>query len=267
MYINFNIYFHLIEKYWRYLFFLASFTYFIGLIIRYHSDESEEFLKNKKENSKESLLEIILKNKIKILALMFIIGFFYAMYMLSLVFFNSFIPMITNFLKEKMMEINTFLLFLDFLLFIGFAFFFKNIKKEKVMKFAVLCIMIFIFPLFWMLKTESIFIIIFVRTFFVIIMVLFTFPLHAFVQEQVPVFDRFKIVALSFALGSHLIGKSQVFISFWLYKKTKFIFIPAFYMFFLSFFAFLALKYFFKKETVFCKTLTHEDYDERFNLE
>jgi MHS family proline/betaine transporter-like MFS transporter len=98
------------------------------------------------------------------------------------------------------------------------------------MTISSLLIAIISIPLFSLLKDASISVATIVLVIFVLIGVSFSAPMHHLALEMAPYKHRAKIIAISYAVGSQMIGIPSCFIGLWLYKKTNIVWAPAIYL-------------------------------------
>ncbi|KPK33585.1 MAG: hypothetical protein AMS24_00460 [Chlamydiae bacterium SM23_39] len=244
----------LIENYWRYLFFIAAITAFLAFFIRIKTEEPKEFTLNR-SNKKEKPLKTIFQNISIITPLLFIIGFSYSLYITAIILFNSYLPLITNITLTSSMNLNTHLLFFDIICLPLFGILMQKFKKEKMMISSILSMIIFTPFLFFNLKNGSLFQIIMIRTFFILIGASFSASIHSVIQEKIHPKMRYQIVALSFAIGSQAIGKPTAFISLWILKKTGLILSFYFYLLPISILALFSIYKLSKKEKIEYKTI------------
>jgi MHS family proline/betaine transporter-like MFS transporter len=207
--------FDIIHWGWRALYVFGSLVAFFGLAVRRQVTVEE------KETSSFS---------IKFLLLIFITsGFGYANYSMALVFINGFIPLISKVTKLEMIQLNTFLLILDFLLLPVFGWIASKIGRTKLMLFASMSVIVFAMPLFTLLKGASLAEVFFIRVCFVIMGVSFFAPFHAWAYEIVPKKCRYFTISLGYSLGSQLLGAPLGAVSLWVFKQTGSILLVALY--------------------------------------
>ncbi len=218
-----------IEMGWRFLFFLSSVTAVIGFFIRLKAEETPDF---KKPLKKEKLFIILRKHKKELFAIIFVSGFSYVTFAFSTAFMNAFLPLISSISRKDAMNLNSSLLFLDFLLLPFFGLLAKKISKERMMLIATLFTIVFSFPLFSLLKNADFYTAFWVRCAFILIGATFAAPFHYWAQQIVSSQYRYLIVSFGYAIGSQLIGAPCTAICLWSYKITGMIAFPAFYIIF-----------------------------------
>lgn len=218
-----------IGQYWRILFWGGSFSALIGIILRFMPIDTAEFVKTTK-NPRFNLMKILKENRFSFFAIIFASGFSYTIYSMAFTLLNGYVPLITSISKPEMMQLNTILLIFDFILLLVFGWLALRYGKERVMKFGVLCSILFCIPLFCLLNQASLGVIISVRILIIIFGVAFAAPYYAWAIEQIPVQHRFLILSLGGAIGSQVLGTPSTAIGLWLFKMLHWSGAPAIYL-------------------------------------
>ncbi len=203
----------IIEHGWRYLFWAGSLTAVFGLIVRHAIDDGALH--------KAPKAYVSIRDNIRpLLCIALVAGFSYTTYSFAFTLMNGYIPLVTSITQTQVMHINSFLLFLDMLLLPFFGYIALKVGKEKVMKFSALVLAFAALPLFSMLESSSLIMVIFVRSFLMIGGACFAAPYHAWAMEQVPEATRYTVLSVGYAIGSQVIGVPSAAVSLWLYKST-----------------------------------------------
>ena len=213
------------QEWWRYLFWLGGIVAFIGLYLRFKTEETEEFC-----SSNSSLIAAVKTEKRAFITILLACGFSHITYSFSFNFMNGFIPLISSISRNEMMQINSALLLLDMLLLPCFALLATKIGKEKLMKIATLGLAIIAVPLFFSLLDASLATAIFVRISIMTLGVAFAAPYYAWAVESVKPESRYRILSLASSLGSQLIGASSSAVPLFLYYQTGYIVAPGVYL-------------------------------------
>ncbi len=110
-------YHHSIENGWRYLYLMGFFTAVFGIILRKIvlplKTIPNQTIVISKASWMKNILALYWDYRSEILLIALVAGFSYATYSISLVFFNGFIPLISNVSREQMLTLNSFLLVFD----------------------------------------------------------------------------------------------------------------------------------------------------------
>jgi MFS family permease len=212
-------YFHLMEQGWRILYLFGSVTGFFGCYIR------KKFPREIKKAPPSFLsLKTTLQTLWQMRALLSIIaltsGFSYATYSISLILVNGFIPLVSSLTKESMLTLNSLLLVLDFATFPLFGWLASKIKREKLMLYTALIVVVTCIPLSMFLSGAHLVTVICIRLCLVLLGVAFFAPFHAWVQKLVPLPHRYLVISFGYALGSQLLGGPTAAISLWIFKQT-----------------------------------------------
>lgn len=216
-----------VQEHWRLLYFLGCLTILFACFLRKQGSVYKQ--KSLPKFSFKNTLEACWKMKKTILTIAIASGFSYASYTLPLVLLNSLVPLISNTTQAEMMQVNTLLLVLDFLLLPFFGFLAHCFSREKMMMLAGILAVVTGVPLFWILPGASFWLIVAVRICLVVIGVGFSAPFYAWSQQLVPATSRYTVISLGYALGTQLLGSPTAAISLWLFQQTNAITTVAWY--------------------------------------
>lgn len=214
--------YHAIDWGWRCLYLIGCLTGIFGFIIRKMVASScwefnpprahvEPFFK---------IIPILWTHRMPLLFIAIGAGFSYANYSIALILMNGFIPLVSSITKTEMMNVNTWLLVLDFCALPFFGWLSSKISREKVMMGATLGAVLSGIPLFLVLPQASFAGIIGIRICLVLFGVAFFAPFHAWAQQLIPAEHRYKIISFGYALGSQLLGGPTAALSLWAFKQT-----------------------------------------------
>lgn len=205
---------HFGEAHWRFLFFLGGFSALVGVFLRHRAQESPEF------KPARFSWKVIWDERRLIARIAIVSGFSYANYFLITVFLNGYLPKITALSKSDVLLFNTHLLWIDFLLLLGFGLLCQKIAKEKVMASAAALVAFLAMPLFATLEGASWTHAAIVRLIFIALGVALAAPYHAWKLEILPDKHRLLIGSLGSTLGSKLFGAPIPFIATFLATQT-----------------------------------------------
>lgn len=147
-------------------------------------------------------------------------GFGAACYSVAFVLLNGLLPLVSPVTKREIMELNTYLVLLDFLALPFFGWVASKISREKLMLAAALSAVALALPLFFLLEGASVFGILVVRISFVMIGVAFFAPFQAWAGSLIPSHARYTVLSLGYALGSQILGSPTAVFSLWCFQKT-----------------------------------------------
>lgn len=221
---------------WRFLYLFGCVTAFFGCVMRKQSAEKHLDSVPQKHffSSIVDLIKMFNSHRKCLLSISIVAGFGYANYIFALVFVNGFIPLVSNLTKAEMMGLNSLLLILDFCLLPVFGYLAMKISREKIMLGASICILLGAAPAFILLKGATLFIVIMVRIYFVLVGVAFFAPFHSWAQKLAPPRHRYSIISFGYAIGSQLLGGPTAALSLWSFKKTGMLASVAWYWMFLA---------------------------------
>ncbi|MBP9840903.1 MAG: MFS transporter [Simkaniaceae bacterium] len=214
------------ETSWRILFWCGGLTALLGFFLRLGIKDTPECLITQETPPPFSLKE----KSYLLLPIIFASGFSYVTYSLAFTLMNGYIPLITPFLREEVIEANTGLLVLDLLLLPCFGYLAQRIGKEKVMLFGTVGAVLGAIPLFASLSGASLGTIFLVRLLLIVCGVAFAAPYHSWSLERVPLEYRYRVLSLGSALGSQLIGAPATVICLGLYQLTGWHGAPSLYL-------------------------------------
>lgn len=206
---------------WRFLYLCGCITALFGCMIRRSSDPVQP----SQPSTKLSPTIVELKNMFKtckkpFLFIVIASGFTHATYSMSLILMNGFVPLVSSLTKTEMIEINTYLLVLDFCALPFFGWISSKVNREKLMLSASLAVVLLSTPLLLSLEGASLSGVIAVRIVFVICGVAFCAPFHAWAQQLIPPSYRYAVISMGYALGSQLLGGPTAMLSLWCFQKT-----------------------------------------------
>lgn len=202
------------EHYWRYLFWIGALSGLVGLFLRHQGKETPEFKKSVFSWKK------IWEEKIALGKIIIVSGFSYTNYFLITVFLNGFLPQITSLTKGEALSLNTYLLWIDFFLLLGFGALCQYLSKEKMMGIGALLAAFCAIPLFIQLNGASWLKVAGIRLIFVIFGTALAAPYHAWQLDILPLQNRFLLSGLGSTLGSKLFGAPIPLLATYLISKT-----------------------------------------------
>ncbi len=233
--------YQLLETYgWRLLYMFGTLTGLFGCLIRgaLPSDLNNNLNSVRKRwQCGEALLEcinIFRTHRKALIIIMFSSGFSYANYAVSLLLLNGWIPLISNYTKEYMVQLNTLLLVIDFCALPFFGWLASKYSRQKVMLAGSLGVVFCSIPLLMLLNGANLTLICFIRILFVLLGVAHTAPFYAWVQDLVSSRHRYLLLSFGYAVGSQLLGAPTAALSLWLFKQTGMIASIAWYWWILA---------------------------------
>lgn len=149
----------------------------------------------------------IWNNKLNILRVSFAVGFSYMTYIVSFVFMNSFIPLITDISLEAMMKFNTEFLIFDMAMIPVIGNITKKFHYLKILNGTLILMILSLIPLWWFLNNSSIWYVNFVRVWIIVLGVSFLAPLNCWLNDLFKTADRYMLVGIGSSIGSSLIGR------------------------------------------------------------
>lgn len=233
--------FGLIQEYWRCLFLISFATSLIGMYIRYKTRDGDEFLMSKTIDH-QPFLEIIKSHWRPFLAIAATAGFSYTTYEISFIFLNSYAPLIADVTNAQMLMLNTGLITLDMLLLPLFGLFADRISPTRQMQWTSAIALIAGIPLMALCENASYYVIVGIRTIWMVLGVAFCSSFHAWSQELIPVRHRYTLISLAYTIGSHLIGAPFASVGLWLYKSSQLAFLPGVYISGVALFTLVSLR-------------------------
>lgn len=218
--------------YWRYPFFIGIITGFVGLFLRYLLHET----KVEKPKEKVRNIDLIRVNIGKLLRVVLVSSFSYMTYGVPFVFFNSFIPLLQpHITKSQMLEHNTILLVVDIAMIPIFGFLTEKFSYSKWMAVMSMLLCITIIPLFYLLPTASMPVIIAIRLWIIILGVAFVSPLKAWFFKMLSGNEKYLVLGIGYAIGTEFLGRSTTAISLYLWNHFNHsLFAPSLYIAFVS---------------------------------
>jgi len=221
------------ELFWRLPFLASALTAFVGIYLRLKIPETN--ILYEKSRKPINFAEKINGNKAIFLKVIFISGLSYITYSIPFIFFNNFIPQITDITYSQMIQLNISLLAMDMFMFPLFGWLSDRINPARLMALMAALLTIAIIPLFLLLNQATLITVSSVRVIIILIGLGFNAPLHAWFMTQYPGPERYTIIGLGYSLGSELFGRSAPALCLMLWHITKSPLGPAFYLASLAF--------------------------------
>ena len=210
--------YQMIDSGWRFLYLGGCITALFGCFIRRSSYPPQSPLKFLQ--TMIHLKTALWTHRKPMLFIAIGAGFSYATCSIALVLMNGLIPLISSTTKTEMMEMNTYLLILDFCTLPFFGWVASKISREKLMFLSSLGVVLFATPLLLSLENASLMKIAGVRVALVILGVAFFAPFHAWAQQLILPSCRYAVISFSYALGSQVLGSPTAAIALWCFQKT-----------------------------------------------
>ncbi|XVN42607.1 MAG: MFS transporter [Candidatus Rickettsia vulgarisii] len=228
------------HDYWRLCFLFGGSTGIAGYYLRRYC--SKEPIVIKQKITIGNIVNLINNNKLKILCVSIINGFSYMTYAILFIVMNSFIPLITSISLETMMAYNTLLLIIDAILFVVTYRLIKNYDPIKVMIISADILLITIIPLWFYLDHSSLWYVVLVRLWIVILGVTFACPVNIWVNSLFNESDKYLLSGIGSSIGSSIIGRFTPAICIALWHFTGISISIAIYIAAVSFITIWALK-------------------------
>lgn len=214
-----------IETTWRYLYWFGGLTGFMGLLMRFFTEEAMT-----PPVKKSPIIPLLWKYRAQFLVIALTSGFSYANYYMLTSLLNGYLPLVSSISKGQAMGANTMILGFDFLTLPLAGMLALRFSKEHLLKFFGTLIVLLSVPLYSSLSGTTLLSATVIRLLFVTLGVGFSVVLAPFYQDLIPKEGRFTLIAFGNAIGSQLLGTSACSFSFWLYKQTGWVGSPALYL-------------------------------------
>ncbi|MBP7189709.1 MAG: MFS transporter [Rickettsiaceae bacterium] len=226
--------------YWRYPFFGAILTGFIGVFLRSLLKDLPVEVPEKRVTS----MDLIRVNSGKLIRIIIVSSFSYMTYAIPFIFMNNFVPMLhPSISSTEMLAHNSMLLMFDIVLLIIAGFISEKFEYNKWMATMSFILFLTSIPLFWLLSSASITIIVLVRIWFIFIGVLFVAPLKAWFFKMLSGNEKYLVLGIGYSIGAELLGRSTTPLCLFLWRHFEHLLAPAIYVAILSLAATIALTY------------------------
>lgn len=232
--VNLFDFLEIIQTHWRWLFWISFGTGIFGAFIRRFTQDANEFLLDA-QCSPTPFFQIVKMYWRPFVAIMTVAGFGYMTYEMAFLFLNSYPPLISSVTTTEMLRLNMPLLILDMLLLPLFGYFGNKFSPTRQMQLACIITILASLPLMILCHHASYLTILFVRSAWVIIGVLFYAPFHAWSQQLIPPRHRYTLLSVGYTIGSQLIGGPFASIGLWLYQSTEIVYAPGIYAMLVAF--------------------------------
>ncbi len=214
---------------WRICFWIGGTIGLVGVFLRFYYSSSIHYQHQK--TSKSFDFRVLWQHKANILKIALAIGFGHITYSIPFIFFNSFVPMITEINLATMIYLNNFLLIFDLITLLIIGRIIAHYNPTKIMLFASVMLLVTIIPIFGMLKNSSILTVTIIRCWIVFWGVVFACPVNVWCEKllnNLP--EKYFLMGISGAIGASVIGKTMTPVCFYLWYTTKMPIAPALYL-------------------------------------
>lgn len=195
------------ELYWRFAFIFGLLTAIIGiyirLIVKYDTNNS---IKKEKEN--QTTVKLLSTNKSKLFKIIIISSFSFLTYSLPFIFFNGFIPLISEVKKSDLLIHNTILMAIDIALLPIIGLIIDRFNFAKWMGTMSFLLTISIIPIFYSLPHLSVLGVTFVKLWIIVLGVAFVCPLYALLFKMLQGQGKYLVTGFGYSIGTDLIGKN-----------------------------------------------------------
>lgn len=151
-------------------------------------------------------------------------------YSIPFVFMNSFVPLVTDISLSTMMTYNTALLVFDMVLIPYVGRVTLRYHAQHVMTFSSLLLACTIIPLFYFLPGSSLWYILCMRVWIVMLGVIFLCPLNFWSKKLFDSASSYFLVGMGNALGAATLGHATTPLCLWLWYVTGCVYAPAIYL-------------------------------------
>ena len=230
------------ELYWRLSFIAGAIVALPGIYIRLQSVTDKVSCTGSPFKIPE-IFKLLRQNKSKIIQIIAASGFSYLPYVIPFVFFNNFVPRITNISQSDMVFLNTILLYIDMLLFPLIGYYADKFTPIKMMLCATMFIIITAIPAFILLDGANIITVTCIKLILIIPGIAFVIPMYTWMNSLFDKDKKYLLIGIGYGVGSTIFGRSAPAICLWLWSITSSPIAPALYITFIGIAAILALTY------------------------
>lgn len=228
---------------WRLCFIMGGITGIIAYALRQLVIKSEMTKEHTPlfKNFEKHSLKLLWRHRANIIRVALTDIFGHVTYVVPFIFMNSFIPLVTDIPLETMMEINTYLIFLDAALIPIVGPIVAQFNPRKVMLTASFVLSVTFIPLFHFLMEAPFFYVLFVRLWVLFWGIVFLCPLNVWCKNLFPTPEKYYLVGMGSALGSGTLGRTLTPIFIWLWHMSNVSAVPAIYMSILTIVTFIGI--------------------------
>jgi len=233
---------------WRIPFLLGIIILAIGLWLREGMSESPEFLTQAKKAVDFHLPTAILKEKYQIIQVSAMISLTTIASYLMFVWMPTYLADIIKHPLHNALEINTYAMTILFITIPIAGYLSDIIGRVKMMIYATIAMLIFVYPLFILLQQGSWNLVLTAQIIFALIVGFLQGPMPSLMADMFPVNVRYTSIGIGYNFSVALLGGTAPMVATWLIELTSNPMAPAFYM---IFFAILSLSVLLKQKKKF----------------
>lgn len=221
------------EYYWRYAFWIGLIAAITGIYLRINM-QMKTFQHKKVKNSIDNTISIINDNGTRLFKIVFLNSFSFATYILPIIFFNNFIPLISDINSKNLLQHNIYLTLIDIALLPVAAFIITKLNPLRWMLLMASLFTITILPIFYYLNIMNILMINIVKLWIITLGVGFVVPLNIYIFKNLKGEGKYLISGLGQAIGTQIIGRNITIISLLLWQLFNNLLLTASYVFLIS---------------------------------
>lgn len=192
---------------------------------------AENVLPSSKFLSQHNIFRELWRYKLKVLIIALLSGCAYLSYLVPIVLFSTFIPLISTISDKIVLKINLFLLIVDLLILLFFSYRFTGYKSRQTLLLSSIILALSILPIFYYLPQASILTLTLSGCWIILLGIIFDVQANLWCYSLVAHLpNRYFLLSLSSGLGAGLIGKSIISICWYLWYKYQDVAAPAIYL-------------------------------------
>ena len=230
------------ELYWRWAFIAGMIVALPGMYIRIQNTTVRVPCRQS-TYTVSKVIHLLYQEKSKVLKVIAVSGFSYLPYVIPFVFFNNFVPRITDIAQSDMIYVNTMLLYVDMILFPIIGYHADKLPPKKMMTISCLFLMIIVVPAFLILPHSNIVLVSCIKLVMIVPGIAFVIPMYTWLNSLFDIEKKYLLVGVGYGIGSTIFGRSAPALCLWLWSITSSVLVPAIYIICVGVIAFVVLTY------------------------
>lgn len=219
------------KEYWRICYIIGGITALFGYFLRTYKTEALSLSRNQLL-SLYSIggIKTLLTNKMMLTKVAVVSGFSYMTYSVPFIIINNLVPLFTDLTIQDLMPSNNAILIMDMMLIPIIGMLLLKFETKNILLFSTITLATTILPIWYFMLDASLYYVIFVKIWIVIIGVIFTCVINLWLNNLISTKDKYLIIGIGNAIGSSIIGKMAPALCLSIYYYTNSYFAPIWFV-------------------------------------
>lgn len=218
-------------NYWRILFLIGGIIGFVVYFLRFFLTQDSDNCSEEKKVEYISWYNLIKKHYLSIIFVIVCSGLMNVPFQMVTGFVNTYFIASGEYTKQTLMVVNAFIVLFCALITILFGKITNIFDPKKMMIGASVCMTLYAFPFFWLVKQDNIYVFVTAELLLIILSQMFVAPSFATLANLFPKKIRYRGLAVGNCIGIAFLGGITPYLSSIMVQGTQIEWAPALYLF------------------------------------